>query len=103
MSKPSTKLTGGSPREQLAQFGHTILRYRVVLFVLLIAGLYGFVNYRIRQLTQTPVSDQSVQQQVTSTSPHIDKAVVQQLESLKDNSVRVKTLFDNARQNPFAE
>jgi hypothetical protein len=103
MSKQKPKLTSGSPREQLAQFGQTILRYRVVLFVLLIAGLYGFVNYRIQQLTQMPVSDQSVQQQVTNTSPRIDKAVVRQLESLKDNSVSVKTLFDNARQNPFAE
>lgn len=76
-------------------------RYRIILFALVVCGVYGFLLYRIGSLNSAQPDPSSTL--VVKQSPHIDKTVVQQLESLKDNSVNVKTLFNKARQNPFHE
>jgi hypothetical protein len=79
-------------------------RYRVVLFVVFVGCLYAFVAYQAYSLSnQATNSTSDVESQVTSLTPRIDTNVVDQLESLKDNSVNVKALFEDARQNPFAE
>ncbi len=77
-------------------------RYSMTIFLLLVAVVYGFVFYQIttldsRQPTQ-PQIDKFVR---ASHAPHIDRKMVKQLESLKDNSVNVQTLFEQARENPF--
>ena len=79
-------------------------RYATLWFALLLAVVYGFVLYRIQaaeaaQPTQTQISSQLE----SISTPHIDPSVVQQMLSLQDHSVNVKTLFDEARQNPFQE
>jgi len=89
--------------EQLAQLGHKLNRYRVILFAVFVAGVYGFISYKIFVLSNPSTDTNNVSTQVTSLTPHIDVRVVDQLESLQDNSVNVKALFKNARQNPFAE
>ncbi len=77
-------------------------RYSFVLFVLFVAGLYGFVFFRINSLISTEPSDAAVASHVKAAHvPRIDKSVLGQLESLQDNSVNVKALFDEARSNPF--
>ncbi len=77
-------------------------RYSFVMFIIFIAALYGFILLRINSLSQAEPSAEAVTNQVKAAQvPHIDKKVVAQLESLKDNSVSVKALFDQARSNPF--
>lgn len=97
------KLTGNSLNSQLTTLGHSLLRFRVVLFVLLVALLYGFVNYKVLTLSNSDAASQTAQDQVTDAGLRVDTKVVEQLQSLKDNSVNVQTLFSEARQNPFAE
>jgi len=83
----------------------TLLRYRVFLFFLLLAAVYGFLVFRISVLNGAEPSstDVSAQTQTTPPVPHIDQNVVKQLKSLQDNSVSVQTLFNDARNNPFQE
>lgn len=77
-------------------------RYRVLGFVLVVAVLYGFVLMRINTLGSVEPMDDAVAEQVKAARvPHINETVVEQLESLEDNSVSVKTLFNEARSNPF--
>jgi hypothetical protein len=77
-------------------------RYSLLAFVVFVAALYGFVIMRINNLSNAQPSDVAVSGQVQAAqAPHIDKAVVQQLNSLQDNSVSVQTLFNQARSNPF--
>lgn len=79
-----------------------IRRFSVLLFVILVAVLYGFVLLRINELSNEQPSPDSVTGQVQAAHmPHIDKAVVKQLDSLHDNSVNVQALFNEARSNPF--
>ncbi|MDB5168924.1 MAG: hypothetical protein JWO41_280 [Candidatus Saccharibacteria bacterium] len=79
-------------------------RYRVIAFLVIIAAVYGYTLYGINRLSSAQPSDTSVNSEVTAIHiPKIDKAVVKQLEDLRDNSVSVQTLFEQARNNPFNE
>lgn len=88
---------------QLRQLGQKTQRYSVLLFVIFVAGVYGFMSYKIYTLSSPATDTSAVDTQVTSLTPRIDAETVRQLESLEDNSVNVQTLFDKARKNPFAD
>lgn len=90
--------------ELLAAAGRQLKRYAVPLFLLLVAGVYGFLAYRAVTLARAQPTDAAVTAQVkASAAPHINAAAAQQLQDLQDNSVTVRTLFDEARNNPFQE
>jgi hypothetical protein len=91
-----------SLRQKLSNVIGSISRYRVFLFFLLLAAVYGFLLYRINTLNSAePASGDISSTLKTVKLPHIDQTVVQQLQSLQDNSVSVQTLFSEARNNPF--
>lgn len=78
--------------------------YAPLLFCLFIALLYGFVVYRVQVLNASePLASDVATQSHTASVPHIDPAVLRQLQQLQDNSVSVQTLFSNGRSNPFQE
>ena len=82
----------------------TSRRYSFVSFIILVAALYGFLVLRINSLAGMQPSPDAVNSQVQAAHiPRIDPKVVQQLQSLQDNSVSVQTLFNDARSNPFQE
>lgn len=83
----------------------SVLRqYSVVIFVVFVAGMYGFLLFRINTLNSTqPTADQVSVRVKAVQIPHIDEKVVQQLKSLQDNSVSVQALFNEARNNPFQQ
>lgn len=83
-------------------YARKIAAYRVFLFFLAVATLYGFIVWRINVYSNAPASESEVTAKTTA-QPHIDSDTVQKIQSLQDNSVSVQTLFDNARQNPFQE
>jgi hypothetical protein len=76
-------------------------RYSVYLFLGLVVVLYGFLLYRINVLSQAQPSAVTVSSDSRSQSLRIDQNVIKQLQSLQDNSVSVKALFNDARNNPF--
>ncbi|MBC7707888.1 hypothetical protein H7Y63_01560 [Polaromonas sp.] len=81
-----------------------LVRYKLVIFVLLIACVYGYIILTISSLSSSqPTPDQISAESRPIKSTKIDKKVIQQLQQLQDNSVSVKTLFDEARNNPFQE
>lgn len=97
------------PKLQLAALtekGGTVLqkarRYTLVMFMVFVIGIYGFVLFRINTLSNAQPSADAVNSQVKAARiPHIDPSVVSKLQSLQDNSVSVKSLFNQARDNPF--
>jgi hypothetical protein len=79
-------------------------RYSLLFFVVFVVLLYGFVMLRINSLTTAQPSSDAVASRTRSAHLlHVDKTVVSQLQSLQDNSVSVKSLFNQARNNPFQE
>lgn len=100
MSTPSTTTT---PKEQLQAALTKLLRYRVTLFVLLLFVLYAFLAYRINTFYHVAPSTDTAGQTARTALPRIDPATVHKIQQLKDNSVNVQTLFNEARDNPFQE
>lgn len=76
--------------------------YKVFVFFLLVASLYGYLLWRINVYSNTPASSSEETAQTTP-QPHIDTDTVKKIQSLQDNSVRVQSLFAPDRQNPFNE
>jgi hypothetical protein len=74
--------------------------YRVLLFTLFVLSLAGYLLLQTNRATNMqPTADQATA--ITKSTPHIDEAVVEQLQQLQDNSVSVQALFNEARTNPF--
>ena len=87
-------------RKSLAVF----LRYAGIMFFVLVAVAYGFVMMRINTLSNVQPNDSDVTTQDKAAAiPKVDPKVIQQLQTLTDNSTNVQTLFEQARQSPFQE
>ena len=88
---------------QLQQVGKQAMHYRVMIFVAVIALVYGYVAWRVNVLSTAEPTSTQVASQLNATSPKIDQATIDKIKQLQDNSVNVQALFDQARQNPFNE
>ncbi len=76
----------------------------VLIFILIVAVLYGFLVFRVKTLANKEPSDDSVQDKLqTVQRPRIDTSTLNKIQQLQDNSVDVQALFKQARDNPFQE
>lgn len=87
---------------KLSGLSRKVGAYKVFIFFLAVAALYGFIVFRINTFNNTPASTSEETAQAVP-QPHIDPATIAKIQSLQDNSVSVQSLFDSARQNPFQE
>lgn len=88
----------------VASFASRVGRYRLVLFIFIVAGIYGYIALTINSLSHAePTPDQISSQTSPIKATKIDPKIIQQLQQLQDNSVSVKALFTETRDNPFQE
>ena len=93
-----------SLRDRSTGLGLKLRPYRLPVFLLLVALLYGFLLLRINSLSSAQPSPDAVSSQFKAAKlTHIDQTVIKQIKSLQDNSVNVRSLFDQARNNPFQQ
>lgn len=90
-------------QEQLWQVGKQLMRYRVLLFALLLILVYGTLALHMHSLSTAQPDQSAIASQSKLRQPHIDQATVNKIKQLQDNSVNVQALFNQARQNPFNE
>jgi hypothetical protein len=76
--------------------------YKVFIFFLFVASIYGYILWRINVYSNAP-ADATQEAAQTAKQPHIDAATVEKITSLQDHSVSVQAIFEQARQNPFNE
>jgi Na+-transporting methylmalonyl-CoA/oxaloacetate decarboxylase gamma subunit len=80
-------------------------KYAAFMFVIIFLCIYVFLVQRIGQLINSEASPQAVTE--TSTKPisrlKVDKAAAEQMLQLESQNIEVRTLFNQARQNPFTE
>lgn len=89
---------------KLKSIGQMTKRYAVVIFIVILVGIYGFLVYRINVLTQTEPSETAVNEQLqTVQRPKVDQNAIDKIQKLQNQNVEVKSLFDQARNNPFSE
>lgn len=81
-----------------------IKKYLVFIFIVAFLGIYSFLVFRINTLASTEPSDDAVAEKLkTVQRPRLDQAAVDKIEDLQAQNIQVQTLFEQARQNPFAE
>lgn len=79
-------------------------KYASFIFILLVLATYGFIVIRIRTLaTQDPNSDVVAEKLKDLQRPKVDQSTIDKIQQLRDSNIQVKTLFDQARDNPFQD
>lgn len=100
--KNKPKLNKDELIQKAQQIFESLQKYSTTIFICLIAVVYGFIFFQISSLNNRQPNQDQIDKFVRSShSPRVDKKVIKQLESLKDNSVNVQALFDQSRENPF--
>lgn len=79
-------------------------RYTVLVFVIVIFGLYGGLVFQIGALSQVEPDETAVREQLGKIKRlKIDQESVDKIQKLEDESVGVQSLFKAARDNPFQD
>lgn len=92
------------PIESLQSLFTKLSHFKLIVFVLLVVGVYGYVILTISTLTNAQPSEEQISELSSPIrSAKIDEKIIKQLQQLQDNSVSVKSLFNEARSNPFQE
>lgn len=89
--------------QSLRQLPGQILRFRIVIFLVVVGLLYGFIAWRITTLANIEPDASAVASKTSPARPNIDQETLRKIKQLQDNSVNVRSLFSQARQNPFQE
>ncbi|MGH7233938.1 MAG: hypothetical protein ACREF7_00630 [Candidatus Saccharimonadales bacterium] len=92
-------------KQQIQTFikkGLGLNKYLWLVFIVLIALIYGYVLIKINGFLNTAPSSSAIAKNLkTSDSPVINQNVVNELSQLQNNSVSVQSLFNQTRSNPF--
>jgi len=74
-----------------------LIKHGVILFIGLTVVICGYLLYKTYSYKNNSPTVNTNQTQALK----INKQTVDKLNSLKDNSVEVRAIFNNARDNPF--
>lgn len=80
---------------------HKYLTFSIILFFLLI---YTILILRIDNFSSaSPTQDQISGKQQSISHPKVDPKVLSKIQQLQNQNIQVRTLFNQARNNPFSE
>ena len=102
MAKKKLKLS--SFTSKLIALKNVFVKNLSIIFIVLSIGMYSFLVFRINSLLSLEPNKDSLKEKLqTVQRPKIDQLSVTKIQQLQDNSVDVRTLFKDARDNPFQE
>ena len=91
-------------QKQVQPIGRWARKYAAFIYVLIILGVYVFLVQYIGGLIQDEPGQAAIDSKLTPVNRlKIDQDALQQITELESQNIEVKTLFDQARQNPFTE
>ena len=77
-------------------------KYAVFACVMLVLSSYGFLVFRINNYVSHEPDDEVVSERLDNLRrPKIDQSTIDKIQQLQETNVQVKSLFDQARDNPF--
>jgi len=81
-----------------------IKKYAVLVFALFFLGMYGFLVYRIDTLVNSEPDPAAIDESLNTVKRlKIDQSSIDKMLQLEEENVEVKSLFQQARENPFTE
>jgi len=97
-SKKTTKPLKQSLQEVLS----IVRKYLWLLILVFFVLIYGYILLKINDFQNQQPSQSAISTNLQTTPQAvINPKIVNQLDQLKTNSVSVRALFNNSRQNPF--
>lgn len=79
-------------------------QYAAFIFVLVFLGAYVFLVQRVGHLIQEDPSQAAIDSKLKPVNRlKVDEQAVKKITELETQNIEVKSLFDQARQNPFTE
>ncbi|MCA9332047.1 hypothetical protein KC968_03855 [Candidatus Saccharibacteria bacterium] len=98
------KLSPASITNKLTASLQTIQKFKFLIIFIVFSAMYGYILMQVavindKQPTQAEISAK------TKTTPKtkIDEELIEKMNTLEDQNIQVKTIFNEARKNPFAE
>ena len=81
-----------------------VKRHNVTLFIVFFLGIYSLLIYQINIYINSEPSAQQLDEQISQSGKiSIDQESIDRLLELEEQNIEVKTLFEQARDNPFNE
>lgn len=82
-----------------------VKRFRFIFFLSLFALMYAYLLITISQLTTAAPTQTEVETQMQASVKRlrVDEEAVQSMLRLEEENIEVQGLFEEARENPFAE
>jgi hypothetical protein len=98
------KLDKATLLEQASKLMALVKRFRFITIFVIFSLMYGYILVQVNAINQKMPSDKQVSDKVTALPrPKIDPGLVDKITSLEEENIQVKTIFNDARKNPFAE
>ena len=77
-------------------------RYKVVIFVIVIVGIFGFMTMRIAHFSNLDPTELQIENTQNSLNNiKLDSNAVQKINELQSQNINIESLFNNGRSNPF--
>jgi hypothetical protein len=81
-----------------------VKRFRFLLAFLVFSGMYGYIIMQVNAInTREPSAVQISEKATSAPRTKVDEELVEEITSLEEQNVQVKTIFNEARKNPFSE
>lgn len=79
-------------------------KYALFISILLVLGIYLFLVWQIRYYASIEPTTTDVTNKLNElNTPKLDQDAVDKILLLEDQNIDIRTLFNEARQNPFQE
>ncbi len=88
----------------ISQIVDLLKRFRLIIFLALFAGIYIYLFFFISSLTNKKPNQTAIEQELQTVKRlKVDDNSIKQMLRLTEESIEVKALYEDARNNPFAE
>lgn len=90
--------------DKLATTTAFVKRFRFLLVFLVFSAMFGYVIMQVNAVTSREPSETEISKKATAAPrTKVDEQLVEEITSLEEQNVQVKTIFNDARKNPFSE
>lgn len=81
-----------------------VKRFRFIIAFIVFSVMYGYIMVQVNNISQRQPTEKQITEKATAVpKTKVDEDLAEQITSLEDQNVQVKTIFNEARKNPFAE
>ena len=81
-----------------------LITHGIIIFLVTVITIYGFLVFQINRLSSVEPSEEQLAEQLSILKrPQIDQTSIDKILELRDQNIAVKSLFEEARDNPFKD